>query len=374
MSKFKGLSKWELDTPCLVLDLDKLELNLKKMQEFAVNAGKKLRPHAKTHKCSRIASMQIAAGSIGICVAKISEAKALIKAGIKDILVTSPVVTDIKIKNLIECLALAPELMLVVDNFDNAQKLNAVLKSVGLQLNVLIDINPDMGRTGISYAEAFCLGKFISELPFLNLKGIQCYAGHLQHIASFEERKKASLDCLGKAAAVFRQLKSEKIDVSIMTGTGTGTHDIDILIPEVTDLQVGSYTVMDTEYADIGSLNNPTTFDKFAPAMTILASVVSTNQPHSFTVDAGLKAIYHLEKAPPRILRPANKNWKFSWFGDEHGKITVNSSSEKLPLGAVIEMTASHCDPTINLHDSFHITKDDMVIDEWPIDLRGCCR
>lgn len=374
MSKLKGLSKWELDTPCLVIDLDKLEFNLKKMQDFAVKAGKKLRPHAKTHKCSRIAEMQMTSGSIGICAAKISEAKALVKAGIKDILVTSPVVTDIKIKNLIECLALTPELMLTVDNFDNAQKLNAVLKGVGLQLNVLVDINPEMGRTGISYTEAFGLGKFISELSNLKLKGIQCYAGHIQHIASYEERKRASFEYLTKAAEVFRQFKTEKIDVSIMTGTGTGTHDIDVLIPEMTDLQVGSYAVMDTEYTDIGSANDPSKFDTFKPALTILTSVVSTNQPHSFTVDAGLKAVYHLEKAPPKILKPENRNWKYSWFGDEHGKITVNSSSEKLPLGAVIEMTASHCDPTINLHDSFYITRDDMVIDEWAIDLRGCCR
>ena len=374
MSKLKGLSKWELDTPCLVIDLDKLKLNLKNMQDFAEKAGKKLRPHAKTHKCSIIAAMQMVSGSIGICAAKISEAKALVKAGIKDILVTSPVVTDIKIKNLIECLALAPELMLVVDNFDNAQKLNAVLKSVGLQLDVLVDINPEMGRTGISYAEAFGLGKFISELSNLKLKGIQCYAGHIQHMASYDARKKASLEYLTKAAEVFRQFKAEKINVSIMTGTGTGTHDIDVLIPEITDLQVGSYAVMDTEYTDIGSAANPSTFDTFKPALTILTSVVSTNQPHSFTVDAGLKAVYHLEKAPPKILKPANKNWKYSWFGDEHGKITVNNSSEKLPLGSVMEMTASHCDPTINLHDTFYITKDDMVIDEWPIDLRGCCR
>lgn len=370
-----GLSKWELDTPCLCLDIDLLKENIRRMKELADSAGKKLRPHCKTHKCSKIAELQLEAGAEGLCVAKVSEAEKLIEKGITQILITSPVVTEQKIENLFKCLSTAQELAVVVDNADNVKTLNSKALAAGKKLNVFIDVNPGLGRTGVSYGNALEFGRFTSSLEGLSLQGVQCYAGNLQHIKSYSERSERSLSCMRRAAEIFKQLSRETDTVRYLTGTGTGTHDIDIQIKEVTDIQVGSYTVMDTEYMEIGSARDPEKFTDFKPALTLLSSVISVNQPDTVTIDAGLKAVYFTPHAPSRIINPkAGINWLYSWFGDEHGKITIERPEEKPSLADVVELTVSHCDPTINLYDNFYITQNGKVIDCWEIDLRGCCK
>ncbi|OGV33892.1 MAG: metal-activated pyridoxal enzyme [Lentisphaerae bacterium GWF2_45_14] len=369
-----GQSKWDLDTPCLLIDIDMLEGNIHMMKEFASSAEKKLRPHCKTHKCSKIAEIQIKIGAEGLCAAKISEAEILIDKGIKNILVTSPVVSPAKIERLFSCAAKAENFMIVLDNADNADALSKAAQRRNIKLNVLIDIDPGLGRTGVSYDDAPEFARFISELPALSLKGIQCYAGHLQHLNAYQERTKRSLDCMRRAATLFNQLKKEFPGLNVLTGTGTGTYDIDSQIPELTDLQVGSYTVMDAEYMQIGSAENPDRFETFKPALTLLSSVVSANHKRHFTIDAGLKSVYYTPHAPPMVIYPYEKDWDYEWFGDEHGKISVPENDEIPEPGEVIELVVSHCDPTINLHDKFYITKDDIVIDVWDIDLRGCCQ
>ncbi|MCX5878718.1 MAG: DSD1 family PLP-dependent enzyme, partial [Deltaproteobacteria bacterium] len=156
----------------------------------------------------------------------------------------------------------------------------------------------------------------------------------------------------------------------IFSGAGTGTHDIDTRIPELTELQAGSYTVMDAEYLAIGSAENPTRFDAFHPALTILTTVVSTNQKGFVTVDAGLKAIYR-DGANPIVLSPSQGGMVYDWFGDEYGKISFAQEVDVSPLGSVLELIVSHCDPTINLFDRFYVAQNGKVIDVWEIDLRG---
>lgn len=368
-----NISKYDLDTPALALDIDVFEHNLKTMRDFALSVGKQLRPHAKTHKCSEIVRRQIAAGNcVGVCVAKVSEAAALVDAGIKDILITSPVVTATKISRLFACAAEAPGLIVVVDNFDNAKQLNDEAVERGIKLKVLVDLDPEMGRTGIAYDKGLGLGKFVVEQPGLELKGIQCYAGTVQHIESFEERRNESQRRMRLAAEVFHQFKDAGLNCEIFTGTGTGTFNIDCDIPEMTDFQVGSYCVMDAEYTNIGSQDNPDKFDTFKPALTVLSSVVSVNRDDFVTVDAGLKTIYFTPHAPPQVIYPnQGGKWSYAWFGDEQGRIYFPSPELKPALGSVVELSASHCDPTINLFNSIYVTRGDKVIDCWDIDLRG---
>jgi len=374
MGKYSGQSKNELDTPCLTLDIDIFDENLALMRDFVTAAGKKLRPHVKTHKCSEIAKRQLAAGGCaGLCVAKVSEAAGLIDAGLTDILITSPVVTGQKITALMEC-AKNARVMTVVDNRNNADALNRAAGESCLKLKVLVDINPAMGRTGVACEDALELGGYIALLPNLELTGIQCYAGNLQHIGSFKQRHESSLLVMRRAAEVFRHFKQAGLSCEIFTGTGTGTFNIDSEIPEMTDFQVGSYCVMDAEYLQTGGSENPERFDLFKPALSLQASVISVNQPDFVTVDAGLKTLYYTPHAPPIVLNQAGAGWKYEWFGDEHGRVFFSGSSTKPPLGGRIELSASHCDPTINLFDSIWIVKDGIVIDCWKIDLRGCCR
>jgi D-serine deaminase-like pyridoxal phosphate-dependent protein len=369
---WKGASKWKLDTPCLVVDQDKLERNIRAMQTHVTGFGKKLRPHAKTHKCSRIAGMQMEAGAVGICVAKVSEAQVLVRSGLKATLITSPVVTDYKIATLMDCLSLDPELMIVVDNLANAKKLDDEAKRRGLRLNVLVDLDPGMGRTGVAFNDGAALGRSIHSLPGLRLRGVQCYAGHVQHIASFDVRQHTSLGWMEEAANVVLEFRKKGLPCEIFTGSGTGTSEIDTSIPELTDLQAGSYTMMDAEYMSIGSSGNPSRFERFSPALTLLTSVVNTNHADHVTVDAGLKALYH-DGGTPYVLNPPSQDLEYKWRGDEHGQISFAAGSVRFELGDVLELVVSHCDPTINLFDVLYMTRNDVVTDIWPVDMRGKC-
>lgn len=370
---FIGISKWKLDTPCLVIDRDILERNIQTMQAHATTCEKQIRPHAKTHKCSHIAQMQMKAGCTGICVAKVAEAEGLVEKGLQGVLITSPVVTDYKIARLMDCLSRDRELMVVVDNAGNAGKLNKAAEKRGLKLNVLVDLDPGMGRTGVPFSEGVAMGQLIANLPSLRLRGVQCYAGHVQHISSFEERCRASLSWMEQAAEVVRQFRQNGLPCDFFTGAGTGTYEIDCRIPELTDLQVGSYTMMDAEYLTIGSSQDPSRFNKFPPALTLLTTVISVNRPDFVTVDAGLKALYH-HGGTPYVLNTTGSGFQYEWFGDEQGRIVMPNSSTKLSLGEVLELVVSHCDPTVNLFDVLYVTRNEIVIDIWPIDLRGKCQ
>lgn len=365
------LNKFELDTPCLTLDLDILESNLHKMQVAATRAGKQLRPHAKTHKCSILAKNQMAAGAVGICVAKVSEAEALVNRDLQNILITGPVATERKIARMVDLLSRAPNLMVAIDRPESVTMLADLLHARWMSMDVLLDLDVGLHRTGVAPSAAMDLARLILTRPELRLKGIQAYAGQVQHIQSYEERKKASLACLQEAAGVFRQLQSITDTCSIFSASGTGTFDIDLEIPELTDMQVGSYVCMDTEYLSIGSAADPNQFSAFTPALRLLTSVISCNQAGFVTVDAGLKSLYR-DGGVPRLFGEQAAGLAYSWFGDEYGRITSTNGGELPALGSVLELVTSHCDPTINLFDRFYLVRDDHVVGIWPIDLRGC--
>ena len=369
---FVGKDMGTLDTPCLVLDIDIFERNLALMRDMALKAGKRLRPHAKTHKCSRAAKLQIARGGCaGVCAAKLSEAEALLDAGIQDVLITSPVVTPAKVERLVSGASRHAGLMCVVDSQENAAELAAAAGRKSITLDVLVDIDPDMGRTGVPFEAAARFARHVASLPGLRLRGIQCYAGHLQHVASFEERSRLSLSQMGKAAAIFRELTSNGLRLDILTGTGTGTLETDLSIPELTDVQVGSYCVMDVEYLGIGGKGTPGRFELFSPALTLMATVISANHQGFVTVDAGLKQLYHTPGAPPRVVGRDRAGWSYEWFGDEHGKVILPSGCPNPALGERLRLVVPHCDPTINLHDRVWVVKGDSIVDCWRVDLRG---
>ena len=368
MNKFIGINKYKLDTPALVIDKAKLLSNLSLMQQIAKTANVDVRPHAKTHKCTKLAKLQLDHGCVGICVTKVSEAYEIAKAGITGILITSPVVTDNKISILLDVLRLAPDTILVVDNLSNAQQLNNILNQHSLNLNVLLDIDGGIGRTGASLFNAVAVSQEINALSNLNFKGIQCYAGHIQHIADLDERRKASAKILVEAGKIKQQLLSLGIPCHIQTGSGTGTFSVDAEISSVTEIQPGSYAVMDQEYSNIEYKDG-----KFANAMTMLTTVISANQKEHVTVDAGTKALYKVATKPHIISHP-NLTYDWDYFGDEHGKVSSNNGTTLPNLGEVLELVVAHCDPTINLFNHFYITENDIVVDRWDIDLRGKCQ
>lgn len=365
------MKKNQLDTPSLVLDIDLFEQNLTSMRDFAASHGKKLRPHAKTHKCPEIARRQLACGNCaGICAAKLSEAEGLASAGIDSILITSPLSDPEKIKRAVQLNSGISDLKLTVDH---PEQVKMLVKSATAEhpLHVLIDVDPEMGRTGVSFDRAAEFGDFITQFPNLVLEGVQCYAGHLQHVTSAAERAAESTRLMKKGAEVFRLLKTKFPTCQIYTGTGTGTSAADLLIPELTDIQVGSYCMMDSEYLAVEH-----TGPEYAPALRMIAGTVSCNHPGHATIDAGTKAIYVTPGAPPQVIREnrIDPGFRYDWnFGDEHGHLIFDSQTEVVP-GQRFELIVSHCDPTVNLFDELWIVRGDEVIDNWKISLRGCCR
>jgi D-serine deaminase-like pyridoxal phosphate-dependent protein len=364
-------NKTGLDTPCLVLDLDILERNVRNMQAAVSRAGKHLRPHAKTHKCSSLARMQVQAGALGVCAAKLSEAEALVSAGLQDILITSPLVTPHKVEKLAGLVANCPSLMVVVDHPDAVEMLDARLGAHGRAMGVLLDIDAGLHRTGVKPADAPALANRIAACSNLRLKGVQAYAGQVQHIPDFADRRLSSHRCLRDAAAAFRELRATAPGCTIFSTSGTGTFDIDLEIEEVTEIQAGSYVLMDTEYLDIGSALNAARFEAFEPALTLLTTVISANHEAWVSLDAGLKSLYR-DGGVPRIAGPARPQPEFDWFGDEFGMLRAAGQAPLPRLGSVVELLVSHCDPTVNLFNDYYLTRGNEVVGRWPIDLRGC--
>jgi D-serine deaminase-like pyridoxal phosphate-dependent protein len=371
--KLIGRKRLELDTPCLVVDLDLLDENLQKMQARVKAAGKTLRPHAKTHKCSTLAKMQVANGAVGVCAAKVSEAEALVDAGMSGVLITGPVAGRQKVNRLVTLLGRAPFLMSVVDHPATAALLESRLAAMDRQLDVLLDIDVGQGRTGVLPAKAADVAESILSSRHLRLRGIQAYAGQVQHIPRYEDRRSASRQALRKAAAVFKQLRAREDSCTIFSASGTGTARIDLSLPELTELQAGSYALMDAEYLAVESTDGSDAAD-YHPALTMLTTVVSGPHARQVTVDAGLKALYR-DGGRPRVVTPEYGKLHYDWFGDEYGKLSAPNRTTLLPeLGMVLELVVSHCDPTVNLFDRLHITQAGKVVDVWPIDLRGRCQ
>ncbi|MBP7335194.1 DSD1 family PLP-dependent enzyme [Niveispirillum sp.] len=358
-----------LSSPALVLDLDRLEDNIRAMAEMARLQGVALRPHAKTHKSAEIARRQIAAGAAGQCCAKLAEAEALADHGIAGLLLTSPVVTERGIARLMALLHRAPDTMVVADNPDNVAALADAAAAVGLRLGVLVDLDVGLNRTGVtSVADGLDLARRVAAAPSLHFRGVQAYAGHAMHVAGRVERRRVLADALSLTGDLCTELTAAGLAPAIVTGGGTGSFDLDPSFRVLTELQVGSYIFMDREYADIWTQKGEPV--PFQSALFVQTSVISANIPGQCTTDAGCKA-FATEAGPPVIIDGAPDGARYAFFGDEQGRVTFARPGDHLPVGAVLTCMPPHCDPTVNLYDHMHVVRGDMLVDIWPVTGRG---
>lgn len=362
-------SRFELSTPALVLDLDALERNVATMAAAMGACGRKLRPHAKSHKSVRIARMQIEAGAAGICCATLDEAEVMAASGIGGILITSPVTTAIKIARLVRLVRRAPDTMIVVDNVDNATALDAAAREAGIVLPVLVDLDLGFGRTGVLSADgAETLARHIAGHPSLNFRGLQAYGGQLQHTIAHAERLALSRRAHSFIRDVVERLASIGMRPQIVTGGGTGTHAIDGAEGPFTEIQAGSYVFMDAEYRDV-EYGNASDWP-FEHALFVQAAVISANVAGSVTTDAGTKS-FALNGPKPRIVTPGLAGASYEYSGDEHGRVRLVPDMAAPKIGARVECVVPHCDPTVVLYDSFHVVRGDSLVDVWPVDARG---
>ncbi|HTZ79017.1 MAG TPA: DSD1 family PLP-dependent enzyme [Stellaceae bacterium] len=363
-------SRASLDTPALILDLDIMERNIASMAAHARGVGVNLRPHAKTHKSVKIAELQVQAGALGVCCATLGEAEVMVRAGIPGVHITSPQVTLSKIERLFALNAHDHHgFSVVVDNPTNLTALAAAAQADGKPLDVLVDFYAGHGRTGAQTEEAVLeLAWGIGASRVLRFRGLQAYAGNLQHLAKREERRARTLDVLKRLAAIVERLKKEGIPVPIVTGAGTGTFDLDPEAHVFTELQVGSYIFMDVDYNN--ALREGRNTLPFETSLFVQTAVVSTNAPGYVTCDAGLKA-FATDGPKPEIARGAPEGATYTFFGDEHGKLILPEGAPRPEIGHRLECVTPHDDPTVNLYDVYHVVRGDTLVDIWPVDARG---
>ena len=358
-----------LQTPALVIDLDRLERNIAVMAAHALKHGIALRPHAKTHKSVEIAKLQIAAGALGVCCAKLGEAEALAEGGIGSILITSPVVTERGIARLMALNARMPDLMATCDNAEVAARLAAAAKASGKKLKVLVDIDPGLGRTGIRPGEgAIALVKQVAESGSLEFMGLQCYAGQVQHMESPNERRDKSLSAMRELGELRDALAKAGLKPGILSGGGTGTFNIDPDAHVLTELQVGSYIFMDRQYNDVWE--KPGERAPFETSLFVQTTVISANRDGLATTDAGFKS-FATDAGSPVIAAGAPAGGNYFFFGDEQGGIIYPSAAHKLKPGDSVRCIVPHCDPTVNLYDRYHAMRGDVLEAIWPVEARG---
>ncbi len=360
----------DLPTPSLTLERPLLEANLTRMQDLIDRAGRQLRAHAKSHKCTRLAREQIRRGAVGICAAKLSEAEGLLKAGIGEVLVTGPIVSREAHERLARCVARGESILITLDDETNATSISRLLSETdGPPLRFLLDLDVGQHRTGVPPEKALALAERLARLPHLQMVGVQAYAGHLQHYPSRETRREASLACMALAVETFERLRSD--EVRILSTSGTGSFEFDLTLEAITEVQPGSYPLMDADYLAVEpSVGTRWGFD---PALKLRTRVMSTQHAGFVTIDAGLKAVYS-DGPTPLVEQEGDALLTYEWFGDEYGKISGPPEAiAALKTGDLLTLITSHCDPTVNLFDHFFVVEEGVVTDVWPIDLRGCC-
>jgi 3-hydroxy-D-aspartate aldolase len=362
-------SRSKLMTPALLLDLDRFEANLGTMAARCAKAGLSLRPHAKTHKSSHIAKLQMCAGALGVCAATLREAIVMLNAGLPSVLLTTPVVGEAKIAALLEAIHETNDLKVVVDNSSSIDALESALKERGKHLDVLVDVDMGMKRTGVpDIAGVHALVRRIASSSSLRWSGIQAYSGMIQHVGRHSDRILAYQPRLNQLKALLSSLRALGLDPPIVSGGGTGSFDLDRGAGVFTEVQCGSYLFMDLEYEAVQLFaQEPNPYDV---ALSVQCTVLSSNWPGSVTIDGGSKS-FSAGGPVPRVMAGAPPDTVYEFAGDEFGKLLFTRDESALALASKVELVTPHCDPTVNLHSYYHCVRHGKLEAIWPIDARG---
>ena len=331
----------------------------------AVGKSVRIRAHAKTHKCPEIAKRQIAAGAVGVCCQKVSEAEALVDGGVSDVLVSNEVIGAPKIERLAK-LSHRARLGVCVDDIENVRALGRS----GGKLDVYVEVDVGAGRCGVPPGEpAVALAQEIRRHPNLRFAGLQAYQGRAQHVRGMEERHGLIERAAQHVEHTKRLLREAGIDCPTVTGAGSGTFMFEVQSGAWNEIQAGSYIFMDADY---GRNEWAAPLPRFEHSLFVLATVMSTPAAGGYVVvDAGLKAS-SVDSGMPGIWQRPGLTYKSA--SDEHGWIEVGAGAKAPVLGEKIWIVPGHCDPTVNLYDWYVGVRGGVVETLWPIAARGALR
>ncbi len=364
-----GMDETDIQTPCLILDLDALERNIKKMGDYAKAHGMRHRVHGKMHKSVDVAKLQEKlGGAIGVCCQKVSEAEVFVRGGIKDVLVSNQVRDPAKIDRLARLPKLGSRIIVCVDDIENVADLSAAAVQHGTELECFIEIDCGAGRCGVTTTpEVVAIAKAIDAAPNLKFTGIQAYQGAMQHMDSYEDRK-AKLDiAIAMVADAVEGLKAEGLEPELVSGGGTGSYYFESNSGVYNELQCGSYAFMDADYGRIHDKDgNRIDQGEWENALFILTSVMSHAKADKAICDAGLKA-QSVDSGLPFIF--GRTDVEYVKCSDEHGVIA--DPDGVLKVNDKLRLVPGHCDPTCNVHDWYVGVRNGKVETVWPVSARG---
>ena len=364
-----GMTISDIQTPCLLLDLDALERNIIKMGALTEQMGVRHRVHGKMHKSVDIAKLQERLGkAVGVCCQKVSEAEVFARGGIKDILISNQVRHPTKIERLSKIPKLGARIICCVDDIENVKELAYAASSQGTQIECLVELDCGAGRCGvISKEDGLEIAKAIEAEGSLKFAGLQAYNGAIQHILEYEKRKEKIDDVLSLVVDFLSGLEKLGLPCPIVTGGGTGSFYFEGASGVFNEVQCGSYAFMDADYGRVldfeGSRLDQSEWEN---ALFILTSVMSHVKPDMAVVDAGLK-VQSVDSGLPKIFGRTDINYESC--SDEHG--IVSDPSGSLNINEKLKLVPGHCDPTCNIHDWYVGVRGDTVEVLWPVSARG---
>lgn len=357
----------DIDTPCLLIELDAYERNLDRMANFMNEQGLRHRAHAKTHKSADISHDQMARGAVGVCCQKVSEAEALLHGGVRDLLVSNQVINPNMI-NRLAAMATQARVLVCADDAGNIDDLETAAGRWGVTLEVLVEIDVGAGRCGVAPgADAVPLAQKINAAGHLKFAGLQAYQGKAQHVHDYEERKAKIDDAVAMVRDTVDQLAAKGLHCDIVAGAGTGTYAFEGTSGVYNELQCGSYIFMDADYQRI-HMEDGRIIDDFENSLFLYTTVMSKTKKEKAICDAGLKA-QSVDSGVAVVY--GRDDIEYIGASDEHG--VISDPNNKLKLGEKLKLVPGHCDPTVNIHDWYVGVRNGVVERVFPVTARGMC-
>jgi D-serine deaminase-like pyridoxal phosphate-dependent protein len=359
---FRDMTKDVLPTPCMVVDLDLFEKNLKTMADYAKSAPIQLRPHVKVHKSVDIAKRQVALGAIGVTTATIAESELMSRAGIKGVLWTKQPASD---NNIIRAIALSkadPTFMFVVDDYAVLAKVEEAAVAAKTKCRIVVSVFAGLTRQGIANGQpAVDLAQKVLKTKNVSFEGWMAYSGGASHTKGWQARRQKSIEDLSGVNETVALAKKAGLPSGIISGGSTGTYNMDHELG-LTELECGSYVFMDSLYRAVGGKTDDKVYTDFESSLSIIATVDSKHHAGQATIDYGNKA----------LLQPTDQVKGMPWMklekqGAEYGILRWNDGGGETKVGDRVEIYCSNLDMSTNCYDRYYIARGNQIVDVWPI-------